>query len=152
MIERPYNMIRRTPRRSKMRIVPRACVTVLVLVLNSTFAFGAADPVAGQHDFAVRCASCHGTTVGQKKIGPTLAGVFGRGSGSVAGFDYSPALKKAHLTWNSTTLDKWLTSPSGLVHGTRMFANVPSSTDRKNLIAYLKTLKAGANASPAPSK
>jgi cytochrome c len=133
-------MIGRKPRRLEMRTVARTCVAVLVLVLNSTFAFGAEDPIAGQHDFAVRCASCHGTTVGEKKIGPTLAGVFGRASGSVADFRYSPALKNAHLTWDSATLDKWLASPSGLVHGTTMFVNVPTSTDRQNLIAYLKTL------------
>ena len=145
-------MIGRKPRHLKMRIIARAGVAVLALALNSTFAFGAEDPVAGQHDFAVRCASCHGTTVGEKKIGPTLAGVFGRASGSVAGFRYSPALKNAHLTWDSATLDKWLVNPSGLVHGTTMFVSVPSSTDRQNLIAYLKTLSAGAKASPTPGK
>jgi cytochrome c len=135
-------MIGRKPCRLEMRIIARASVAVLALALNSTFAFGAEDPVAGQHDFAVRCASCHGTTVGNKKIGPALAGVFGHASGSVAGFRYSPALKNAHLTWDSATLDKWLTSPSGLVHGTTMFVSVPSSSDRQNLIAYLKTLSA----------
>jgi cytochrome c len=124
----------------EMKAVARTCLAVLALVLNSTLAFGAEDQVAGQHDFAVRCASCHGTTVGEKKVGPSLAGVFRRASGSVAGFRYSPALRNAHLTWDSTTLDKWLTNPSGLVHGTTMFANVPTSTDRQNLIAYLKTL------------
>jgi cytochrome c len=129
-----------------------ACVAALAPVLNSTFAFGADDQAAGQHDFAVRCASCHGTKVGEKKVGPTLAGVFGHASGSAADFRYSPALKNAHLTWDSATLDKWLQNPSGLVHGTTMFVSVPSSTDRQNLIAYLKTLSVGANASPAPSK
>jgi cytochrome c len=133
-------VIGRKLRRLEMRTVARTCVAVLVLVLNSTLAFGAEDPIAGQHDFAVRCASCHGTTVGEKKIGPTLAGLFGRASGSVADFRYSPALKNAHLTWDSATLDKWLASPSGLVHGTTMFVNVPTSTDRQNLIAYLKIL------------
>ena len=84
-------------------------------------------------------------------MGPTLAGVFGQASGSAADFKYSPALKNAHLTWNSATLDKWLQNPSGLVHGTTMFVSVPSSTDRQNLIAYLKSLSTGAHASPAPS-
>ncbi len=70
----------------------------------------------------------------------------------MAGFRYSPALKNAHLTWDSATLDEWLANPSGLVHGTTMFANVPSSTDRQNLIAYLKTLSPGAMASPTPGK
>jgi cytochrome c2 len=70
----------------------------------------------------------------------------------VADFKYSPALKAAHLTWDSATLDKWLQNPSGLVHGTTMAVSVPSGTDRQNLIAYLKTLSAGAEASPAPGK
>jgi cytochrome c2 len=30
-----------------------------------------------------------------------------------------------------------------------MFVNVPSDADRQNLIAYLKTLSAGPNATPA---
>jgi cytochrome c2 len=129
-----------------------ASVAVLALVFSSTFAFAAEDQVAGQHVFAVRCASCHGTKAGEKKMGPTLARAFGQASGSVADFKYSPALKAAHLTWDSATLDKWLQNPSGLVHGTTMSVSVPSGTDRQNLIAYLKTLSAGAEASPAPSK
>jgi cytochrome c len=145
-------MISRKPRRLKMTTVACAFLAVPALVLSSTFAFGAEDPVAGQHDFAVRCASCHATTAGEKKTGPALAGVFGQASGSMADFKYSPALKNAHLTWDSATLDKWLQNPSGLVHGTTMFVSVPSSTDRQNLIAYLKTLSAGGHASSAPSK
>jgi cytochrome c len=145
-------MIRRKPRRLKTRTMAHACVAVLVLVSSSTFAFAAEDLVAGQHDFAVRCASCHGTKVGEKKMGPTLVGVFGQASGSAADFKYSPALKNAHLTWDSATLDKWLQNPSGLVHGTTMFVSVPSSSDRQNLIAYLKTLSADAKASAGPSK
>jgi cytochrome c len=127
-------------------------IAALGLVLHSTLAFAAEDPVAGQKTFAVRCASCHGTTVGEKKIGPALAGVFGHESGGVADFRYSPALKSAHLTWDGATLDKWLQNPSGLVHGTTMFVSVPSTADRENLIAYLKTLSAGAKASPAPTQ
>ena len=32
-------------------------------------------------------------------------------------------------------------SPAGVVHGTKMFMNLPSSTDRQNVIAYLDKLK-----------
>jgi cytochrome c2 len=142
-------MIGSKPRRLKMSIALHACLVLPAVVLNPMLALGAEDPVTGQHVFAARCAACHGTTIDAKKLGPTLAGVFGRTSGSVTDFRYSPALKGAHLTWDSATLDKWLQNPSGLVHGTTMFANVPSSTDRQNLIAYLKTLSAGATASPA---
>ena len=51
-------------------------------------------------DFS-RCAGCHSTQAGQNKIGPSLAGVVGRSSGSVPGYHYSDAMKNAHLTWTS---------------------------------------------------
>ena len=90
-------------------------------------------------DFS-RCAGCHSTQAGQNKIGPSLAGVFGRTSGAVPGYNYSAALKTAHLTWDAQTLDKFLKNPSGLVHGTKMFATVPDADTRQRLIAYLKSL------------
>ena len=90
-------------------------------------------------DFS-RCAGCHSTQAGQNKIGPSLAGVVGRSSGSVPGYDYSDAMKNAHLTWDQQTLDKFLQSPGGLVHGTKMFATVPDAGTRQRVIAYLKSL------------
>jgi hypothetical protein len=36
---------------------------------------------------------------------------------------------------------KFLANPVGFVHGTKMFVNLPSETDRQNVIAYLETLK-----------
>ena len=90
-------------------------------------------------DFS-RCAGCHSTQAGQNKIGPSLAGVVGRSSGSVPGYDYSNAMKNAHLTWDPQTLDKFLQNPGGLVHGTKMFAMVPDAGTRQRVIAYLKSL------------
>jgi len=124
-----------------------AWVAALILATPAPRAFAAEDSAAGQKTFAVRCASCHGTKPGEKKPGPSLAGVFGHQSGSDVGFGYSPALKNAHLAWDGATLDKWLQNPSGVVHGTTMFVNVPSSADRQNLIAYLRTLSSDAKAS-----
>ena len=91
-------------------------------------------------DFS-RCAGCHSTQAGQNKIGPTLAGVFDRPSGSVSGYNYSAAMKNAHLTWDDQTLDKFLQNPGGLVHGTKMFATVPDADTRQRVIAYLKSLQ-----------
>ena len=134
----------------RMILTPvRTYAAVHLLFLNAIPALSAGDPAAGQRDFAARCAACHATAPGENKIGPSLAGVFGRTSGSVTGFNYSAALKGAHLNWDDATLDKWLQSPSGLVHGTTMFVNISSSGDRQDLIAYLKTLKAGQNPSTA---
>jgi cytochrome c len=90
-------------------------------------------------DFS-RCAGCHSTQAGQNKIGPSLAGIFDKASGSVPGYNYSAALKNAHLTWDEKTLDKFLQNPGGLVHGTKMFANVPDPDARQRVIAYLKSL------------
>jgi cytochrome c len=97
----------------------------------------AGSPTAA--DFS-RCAGCHSTQAGQNKIGPSLAGVFGRTSGAVPGYNYSAALKNAHLIWEAQTLDKFLQNPGGLVHGTKMFATVPAADTRQRIIAYLKSL------------
>jgi len=96
-------------------------------------------------DFS-QCAACHSTQPGQNKIGPSLAGVFGRTSGSVPGYNYSAALKNAHLTWDEQTLDKFLQNPAGLVHGTKMFTSVPDANTRQRVIAYLKSLPPQAHA------
>jgi cytochrome c len=111
-----------------------------VLIMSSSLSFAAGDPVAGQHIFA-ECTGCHSATPGENKIGPSLASVVGRKSGTVAGYSYSPGMKSANITWDDATLDKFLASPTGFVHGTKMFINVPSGTDRQNVIAYLDTLK-----------
>lgn len=98
-----------------------------------------ADVAAGEKAFG-RCAGCHSIQPGQNRIGPSLAGVFGRPSGAVGGFNYSPAMKNAHLVWDEATLDKFLANPNAEVHGTRMFVALPSADDRRDVIAYLKTL------------
>jgi cytochrome c len=100
----------------------------------------AADATAGEQVF-MRCAGCHSTMPGENKIGPSLAGVFGRKSGTEPGYDYSPALKAANITWDAHTLDQFLTNPMANVPGTKMFISVPDATDRQNVIAYLQTLK-----------
>ena len=100
----------------------------------------AGNAAAGEQVFA-RCMVCHSTKAGENKIGPSLAGVVGRKSGSAPGYDYSPALKAAGITWDEQELDKYLTNPPADVHGTKMVISVPSAEDRQNVIAYLMTLK-----------
>ena len=113
---------------------------VKVLVTSST-ALAAGDPAAGQTVFAARCAACHSTKPDDNKIGPSLAGIVGSKSGTVPGFNFSIAMKEANLTWDDANLDKYLANPNGFVHGTKMFVNLPSETDRENVVAYLNTLK-----------
>jgi cytochrome c len=98
------------------------------------------DAAAGEHVFA-RCVVCHSTKAGENKVGPSLAGVFGRKSGSEPGYNYSPAVKSAGVTWDEQELDKFLANPGADIHGTKMLIAVPNAGDRQNVIAYLKTLK-----------
>jgi cytochrome c len=115
-----------------------ACLGGISLAWSASAATPAGAPTAA--DFS-RCAGCHSTQAGQNKIGPSLAGVFGKPSGSVPGYNYSAALKNAHLTWDQQTLDKFLQNPGGVVHGTKMFATVPDADTRQRVIAYLKSLQ-----------
>lgn len=76
------------------------------------------DMVRGQQLYEARCGGCH--SVAADRIGPRHAGLFGRRAGSVAGFDYSPALQRAGIVWDARTLDRWLADPEALVPGQRM--------------------------------
>jgi cytochrome c len=124
----------------KISRVRAGLLLVKILVVSST-AWAAGDPSAGEKVFASRCAGCHATTPGENKIGPSLADIAGSKSGAVPGFNFSPAMKDANVTWDDANLDKYLANPTGFVHGTKMFVNLPSETDRQNVIAYLNTLK-----------
>ena len=118
-----------------------AGLLLINVLLASSAALAAGDPTAGEKVFASHCAVCHATTPGENKVGPSLAGIVGSKSGTVAGFDFSAAMKNANVTWDDPNLDKFLANPAGFIHGTKMFVNLPSETDRQNVIAYLHTLK-----------
>lgn len=125
-----------------MKLFPSKAGLVLITIIGgSSAALAAGDPTTGQTVFAARCAACHATQPGANKIGPSLAGIVGSKSGSVPGFNFSAAMKNAGITWDDSTLDKFLANPNRFIHGTRMFVNLPGSTDRENVIAYLNTLK-----------
>jgi len=135
MRNRTLNLVRLRP------AVRSASYAVAALALGSSTCLAAGDAAAGHQVFASRCSVCHATEPGVNKVGPSLAGVFGRKSGTEAGFDYSPALKAAAITWDENALDKFLQNPAADVHGTKMVVSVPGNDDRQNVIAYLKTLK-----------
>ncbi|MEJ0044891.1 MAG: cytochrome c family protein [Rhodospirillales bacterium] len=105
------------------------------------------DPVAGKAIFTsghggLPCAVCHYAEAGKNKIGPTLWGVVGRPSATVASFTYSDAMKAYNHVWTPQNLFVYLEAPMKVVPGTKMtFPGLPSETDRKNVIAYLATLK-----------
>lgn len=100
------------------------------------------DPEAGRTVFNRQCMACHAVQAGQNKVGPSLAGIFGRPSAEVPKFNYSPAMKEAKKTWDAATLDSYLADPRGYIPGARMiYAGLKDGEQRANLIAYLATLK-----------
>ncbi len=111
---------------------------VLLCSISSIAKAEDGDPAKGQKIF-MKCQVCHSLDAGTNKVGPSLHGVIGRPSASEANFSYSDAMKNAHVTWDTATLDKYLTNPKAMVPGTKMlFPGLPKPEDRANLIAYLQ--------------
>ena len=125
-----------------MSLMVPALGAFLLPVLLSTAGFAAADPASGEKLFKAKCALCHAVEPGKNKIGPSLAGIVGRPSGSVTGFKYSPANLAANVTWDEATLDKYLIDPKAMIKGTTMpFPGDKNDAERADLVAYLKSLK-----------
>ena len=111
-----------------------------ILALGTVPALADGDAEHGKTVFS-SCAPCHSPEAGVNKLGPSLFGVVGRPTASVAGFHYTPALSAFDKTWTPELLDQWLQGPQKLVPGTSMFVAVSNAQDRADLIAYLATLK-----------
>ena len=99
------------------------------------------------------CAPCHALQAdGIQRSGPHFAGLLGRRAGAVPGYDYSPRLRDAGVTWNEATLRALLSEgPDAFLPGTKMpLQRIPQSEDRDALIDYLRVLTGpAAAASPA---
>lgn len=117
-------------------------VLIGTAVMGTAVTAQAADPAAGKSAFNAACSICHSPQAGRNMVGPSLFGIVGRKTGSVAGFHYSPANQNANLTWDEATLDKYLQSPRTVIPGTTMtYSGLKDDAKRADLIAYLATLK-----------
>lgn len=117
------------------------CASILLMAgAGSAWADGAltGDPVHGKARYQA-CAACH--SIDDNDLGPKHRGVVGRRAGTVADYNYSPALRNSGLTWDESTLDRWLSNPSELVPGAKMFFKLDDPQARADVIAYLKELK-----------
>ena len=98
---------------------------IKILVTSST-AWAAGDQAAGEKVFTGRCAVCHATAPGENKVGPSLAGIVGSKSATVAGFNFSTAMKNADITWDDVELDKFLANPPGTFTGQKCLSIFPA--------------------------
>ena len=112
----------------------------------------AADVAAGK-TVSVKCEQCHDTSSAKtSKIGPPLFGVVDRARASVAGFDYSSALKAKGGSWTYDEIFKFTKSPGAYIPGTKMsFAGLSRAEDRINLIAFLRSNADSPAPIPAPA-
>jgi cytochrome c len=96
-----------------------------------------ASAIDGGALFKQRCQGCHVATPGQPPVvAPNLAGVVGR-KAAATGYQYSDALKNAHVTWTKANLDKFIAGPQQMVPGTRMIVRVSDPAERAAIIAFL---------------
>jgi cytochrome c len=92
----------------------------------------------GRELYEKRCAGCH--ALDKMKVGPALRNTYGRRAAADSAFPYSDALRKARVTWDESTLDRWLADPEGVVPDNDMAFRLDDSNERAAIIAYLKQL------------
>ena len=103
------------------------------------FASLTGSAAAGKAVFA-QCRTCHVTDAGVNKTGPSLNGIIGRKSGSVAGYTYSAANAASGVTWTKEKLFQYLEKPQRVIPKTKMiFGGITDAQKRADLIAYLET-------------
>lgn len=118
-------------------------VVVALALLAVAPAAQAQDAAAGEKVFA-QCRACHQVGEGAKNmVGPLLNGLFGRKSGTIEGYSYTPANKESGITWNEEVFAEYIRDPKAKIPGTKMvYAGLKDETRIKDLIAFLKQFDA----------
>jgi cytochrome c len=121
-------------------ILTRRRIRAVVLTMcAATLSLLYADSVShGKEIYTKSCSKCH--DLDNNKAGPRLGKIYGSPAASVPDFQYSEALRSAKVTWNDETLDKWLAHPDAMIPDNNMAFHLDSASDRKAVIAYLKSL------------
>ncbi len=118
-----------------MHIAKAAAIGIMAATIASSGAHAAGDVAHGEELYQA-CQDCH--SLDANEVGPKHRGVFGRKSGSVADYSYSPALKNSNIVWTEANLDQWLADPQKFVPGAKMFFHLENPRDRADVIEYLK--------------
>ena len=116
----------------------RSFVLSAALLLAGLGSAQAQDAAAGEKVFT-QCRACHQIGESAKNaVGPVLNGLFGRHSGSVEGYNYSPANKNSGITWDEATFKEYIKDPKAKIPGTKMaFAGIKNETEINNLWAFI---------------
>ncbi|WP_460056767.1 c-type cytochrome [Pseudomonas sp. S2_D06] len=120
--------------------VPLIGLLSFTLVQTVSAAECAPDTRRGGEVFATECSVCHAVTKGTTgMMGPNLFGVYGRKSGSLAGFSYSQAMRDKDVDWLAENITQLITQPQAFVPGTYMpYMGLASAADRQAVACFLK--------------
>ena len=125
-------------------MMTRSFVTALALAaIGFASSAHAQDVAAGEKSFN-KCRACHqvGETA-KNGVCPELNGLFGRKSGSVAGYNYTDANKNSGITWDDAVFADYIKDPKAKIPGTKMaFAGIKKEDEIKDLTAFLKQFAA----------
>lgn len=121
----------------------RSFVLSAALLLAGIGSAHAQDAAAGEKVFT-QCRACHQVGENAKNaVGPVLNGLFGRQSGSVEGYNYSPANKNSGIRWDEATFKEYIQNPRAKIPGTKMvYAGLKDEQRINDLVAYLKQFDA----------
>ena len=120
-----------------MRTIAFAAAAAALTLVLAQSAHAEGDAAAGEKVFT-KCKTCHEIASEKNKVGPTLHGVIGRKSGTVAGFKYSEAMTAAGVTWDATTIAEYVAKPKEFIPGNKMaFAGLKKEDEIQDLVAYI---------------
>ena len=120
----------------------KTILAIAAAALLATAATASAQDAENGEKVFNKCKACHAVGEGAtNKVGPILNGVIGRKAGTLEGYAYSPALKKAGeegLVMSEENIAKWVSGPKTFVPGNKMsFVGLTKEEEVKDVIAYL---------------
>ena len=109
-----------------------------LIVAASALPASAQDVAAGEKSFR-KCLPCHAVGENAKhKVGPILNGLEGRKTGTIEGYNYTPANKNSGIVWNEESFRDYIRDPRAKIPGTKMiFAGIKNEQEITDLWAYL---------------
>ncbi|WP_426954448.1 c-type cytochrome [Muricoccus radiodurans] len=115
-------------------------IALAALLLLPTVAV-AQTPPDGETIFRRDCSACHGMDA-RNRVGPGLAGFWGRAAGAAENFRYSAAMRakaEAGLRWDEETVRAYLRNPREVVPGgTMAYPGLRDEARLEALVAWLR--------------